>query len=62
MSLVTYHILVYLLIGTGVGCILESIVRWSNQDVSRGERISLIVLWPLMLITFIYNFIKGFFE
>jgi hypothetical protein len=59
---ITYYILVYLLIGTGVGFILESIIRWSNQDVSNGERTSFIVFWPLMIVTFMYNFIKGFFE
>jgi len=62
MDQITYYILIYLLIGTGVGFILESIIRWSGEDVRKGERISLIVFWPFMVVTFMYNFIKGFFE
>lgn len=62
LSLTQYYTLIYLLAGTVVGFCLESIVRWTNQDVSMGERISLIVLWPLMALIFIVNFIRGFFN
>ena len=62
MNIITYYILIYLLIGTGVGFILESMVRWSGEDVEKGERISLIVFWPFMVINFVYNFVKEFFK
>ncbi len=62
MSLTAYYILIYLLAGTVVGFCLESIVRWTDQEVTMGERFSLIVLWPIMFITFVINFIRGFFQ
>jgi hypothetical protein len=55
-------ILYYLLAGTAVGFLLETAVRATNQPVTWGERISLIVLWPVMLAWFIINFIRGFFR
>ena len=36
----------YLLVGVITGCLIEAVVRF------RG--------WPVMVIVFIYNFIKGF--
>lgn len=62
LSLTKYYILIYLLAGTFVGFCLESIVRWTNQDVSMSERIQLIVLWPIMSLIFIVQFIRGFFQ
>lgn len=53
--------LIYLLIGTAIGFLLESTVRWTGQTVSGGERLALITLWPIMLVWFLYNFFKGFF-
>jgi len=52
----------YLLAGTVLGFLIESVVRNTGHDVDRQERIWLIVLWPLMLIIFIIYFIKGLFE
>jgi len=52
----------YLLAGTVLGFLIESVVRNTNHDVDYQERIWLIVLWPLMLIIFIIYFIKGLFE
>lgn len=62
LSLFQYYALIYLLAGTFVGFCLESIMRWTNQDVSMGERIQLILLWPIMASIFIIQFIRGFFE
>lgn len=62
MSLTAYYILIYLLAGTVVGFCLESIVRWTDQEVTMGERVSLIVFWPVMALIFIVNFVRGFFK
>ena len=52
----------YLLIGTGVGLLLEMAVRATGGDVSGRERVSLICGWPVMGLIFVYHFIKGFFN
>ena len=51
----------YLLAGTIVGFTLELLIRWTNGNVNLGERIAIITLWPLMILVFLFNFIKGFF-
>ena len=52
----------YLLAGVTIALLLEVFIRWAGEEVSHMERISLIVGWPIMLLVFIYNFIKGIFE
>jgi len=54
-------ILHYLLAGTVVAFGLEVVVRAAGFEVSLGERAALITLWPLMLVIFLFNFIKGLF-
>jgi len=54
---------IYLLAGTIVGFGLEIIVRaFTDDEVNGWERLSLITLWPIMVIIFLYNLIKGFFK
>jgi len=53
--------LYYLLAGTAVAFVLEIVVRAAGFEVSLGERAALITLWPLMLVIFLFNFIKGLF-
>jgi len=56
------HILwIYLFIGTVVGLLLETMVRMSYNSVNIYERFWLIVLWPLMLLIFLYYFFKHLF-
>jgi len=62
LSLFQYYALIYLLAGTFIGFCLESAVRWTNQEVSMSERFQLILLWPIMGLIFIINFIRGFFQ
>jgi len=52
----------YLLIGLAVAFLLEHVIRWTGNDVTGGERYSMIVLWPIMTIVFIFYFIKGILE
>ncbi len=53
---------IYLLAGTIVGFGLETIIRaFTDMEVNGWERLSLITLWPIMVIIFLYNLIKGFF-
>ena len=52
-------LLKYLLVGTVSGCLLEAIIRATGENVGNTERASLICLWPVMLVVFIWNFIKG---
>ena len=51
----------YLLVGLVIAFVLEHVIRWTDQDVSHIERFQMIVLWPIMTIVFIYNFLKGMF-
>jgi len=62
MSLLTYYTLIYFLIGTIIGFFLEFVMVATGENVEWGERITMITLWPIMGIAFIWNFIKGFFE
>ena len=50
----------YLLVGVVAGCLLESVIKLTGYEVTKGERVCLICGWPVMTIVFIYNFIKGF--
>jgi len=52
--------IIYFLIGTAVGFIMETINRFSKEPnkINMGERLLIVVLWPLMLTLFIY-FIKS---
>ncbi len=52
----------YLLAGVIIAFILEYIIRAMDNDVSGKERYAMIVLWPIMVIIFIYYFIKGLLE
>ena len=52
----------YLLIGTATSFLIEFTIRWSGQDVSGKERLTMICSWPIVVIVFGYNFFKGFFN
>ena len=52
----------YLLVGVVIAFILEAIIRWTDQEVTHLERLTMIAAWPLMTIIFVYNFIKGMFS
>ena len=52
----------YLLVGAAIALVLEIFIRWIGEDVSHVERFQLIVGWPIMVLIFIYNFIKGMLE
>tara|TARA_Y100001972_G_C7636621_1_gene319678 strand:+ start:768 stop:950 length:183 start_codon:yes stop_codon:yes gene_type:complete len=55
-------ILLYLLVGTFAGFLLEKAVRANGDKVNGWERFSIITLWPLMTAIFIFSFIKGMFN
>ena len=52
---------IYLFIGTIVGLFLETMIRMDNNYVSMYERFWVITLWPLMLMIFIYYFLRSLF-
>ena len=52
----------YLLVGVVIALILEAIIRWTDQEVTHLERLTMIAAWPLMAIIFVYNFIAGLFS
>jgi len=56
------EILSYLLLGVVVSFLLESVLRKVGEDVNMKERIALIFLWPIMLLIFVYNFLKEVFK
>lgn len=50
-------LLKYLLIGAIVGLILETLVdKVTDQRFTGGERLFVIVLWPLSLVVFLIGF------
>jgi len=54
---------IYLLVGTIVGFGLETIIRaFTDMEVNGWERLSLITLWPIMVVIFLYNLLIGFFK
>lgn len=55
-------IIYYLLIGTVIGFLLESAVKATGNHFNLVEQASVIILWPIMFITFVYNFFKGMFK
>tara|TARA_R110002153_G_scaffold88011_4_gene217074 strand:+ start:2661 stop:2852 length:192 start_codon:yes stop_codon:yes gene_type:complete len=56
-------LLIYLLVGTIAGFGLETMVKaFTKEEVSGWERLSLITLWPFMILLFLINFIIGFFK
>ena len=50
----------YLLLGTIIGLLLETVIRATGQDITGWERASLICGWPLHATVFVWNFIKGY--
>jgi FtsH-binding integral membrane protein len=52
---------IYLFIGTIVGLIIESTIRWTGEDVNGIERFWLITVWPLMVLIFIFYFLRSLF-
>jgi hypothetical protein len=64
MIIYTYYelILLYLLVGVLIGFMIESLIRVTGNDLNGSERYSLIVLWPIMLVVFLYYFIKSLFN
>ena len=49
----------YLLAGVIIGFLIEHVIRWAGDNVDFGERIQMIMLWPIVLVVFVYHFIKG---
>ena len=62
MNILTYYTLIYFLIGTVAGFFMEWAVIVTGGQLSWGERISMIIFWPIMVLAFIVNFIRGFFQ
>jgi hypothetical protein len=64
MIIYTYYelILLYLLVGVLIGFMIESLIRVTGNDLNGSERYSLIVFWPIMLVVFLYYFIKSLFN
>ena len=52
----------YFLAGTVIGFFLELAVVTAGNQLRWGERIWVITLWPIMALTFIFNFIKSIFH
>ena len=50
----------YLLIGVFISLGIELVVRWIGYEVTHSERFLMTIAWPVMVIIFIVNFIKGF--
>ena len=51
--------LTYLFLGTFCGFLMETLlVRVSGQSFTMGERLFLILLWPLSLLIFIIGFFR----
>ncbi len=51
----------YLLAGVIIALLLEVFMRWTDTEVNMWERVSMIVAWPIMIITFVWHFLVGLF-
>ena len=49
----------YLLAGLVTAFLIEQVIRFTDQTVNGWERYFMIVFWPLILVVFIFYFIKG---
>lgn len=56
------HILTYLMIGVVINFIYDWLVNYTGEEyrLTIKERIMTGLAWPIVLIIFIYNFIKTF--
>lgn len=52
---------IYLLIGTIIGLVIEYTIRWTGNEVNGIERFWLITIWPLMVLIFVYYFLRSLF-
>ena len=55
-------VLHYFMIGTGFTLLLDLIIRFikTSEPYTASEVLVSIFIWPVMIIVFIINFIKGF--
>lgn len=55
-------VLHYFMIGTGFTLLLDLVIRFvkTSEPYTATEVLASIFLWPVMVIVFIINFIKGF--
>jgi hypothetical protein len=51
----------YLLAGVIIALLLEIFMRWTDTEVNMWERVSMIVAWPIMIVTFVWYFLVGLF-
>jgi len=58
--MITNYIIYYLILGVFFGFWLEKMASDDGSEVGWRERITLITLWPITVLTFIYYFIKEF--
>ena len=59
----TIDTLIYLTIGNFTSFIMEMTIRFTGRGgLNWKERLAIIALWPLVLVVFIFNFIKEFFK
>tara|TARA_R100001509_G_scaffold40520_1_gene21704 strand:- start:101 stop:280 length:180 start_codon:yes stop_codon:yes gene_type:complete len=58
--MLTYYTLIYFLAGTVTGFFMELAVVSTGNNLSWGERVSMITFWPIMVLTFVINFFRGF--
>jgi hypothetical protein len=56
------YIAYYGLLGVIIGFFMEKAIISSEQTVKWQERFWLITLWPIMLVIFIFHFIKALFD
>lgn len=52
---------IYLFVGTIIGFFIEYTIRWTGSDISWSERFWLISVWPIMVLIFVYYFLRSLF-
>lgn len=62
MSSLNYHTLIYFLIGTIIAFFIELAMVSTGEKVGWRERAIMVILWPLVGIIFVWNFIKEFWK
>jgi NhaP-type Na+/H+ or K+/H+ antiporter len=54
----TQEVIFYLLVGAVISFVIEWLARFSDDNLTMGERALFITLWPIMGGIFLYHFIK----
>ena len=57
-----FYIFYYILLGLIISIFLEIMIVNTGNEINEKERLSMILLWPIMILIFIIYFLASIFE